>query len=80
MVFNSTFNNISAISRRAVLLVEKTGVPGENHRPVASHGQSFKWSVPYLVNNASMTQNTYINPYLCMYVNISVIKESIIYK
>jgi hypothetical protein len=31
MVFNATFNNISAISWRSVLLVEKTGVPGENH-------------------------------------------------
>ena len=28
MVFNVTFNNISAISRRSVLLVEETGVPG----------------------------------------------------
>ena len=37
MVFNSTFNNISFISWRSVLLVEETGVPGENHRPVASH-------------------------------------------
>jgi hypothetical protein len=27
MVFNATFNNISAISWRSVLLVEKTGVP-----------------------------------------------------
>ena len=36
-VFNTTFNNISAISWWSVLLVEKTGVPGENHRPVASH-------------------------------------------
>jgi hypothetical protein len=33
----ATFNNISAISWRSVLLVEETGVPGENHRPVASH-------------------------------------------
>ena len=32
MVFNTTFNNISAISWRSVLLVEETGVPGENHR------------------------------------------------
>ena len=32
MVFNATFNNISAISGRSVLLVEETGVPGENHR------------------------------------------------
>jgi len=31
MVFNVTFNNISAISWRSVLLVEETGVPGENH-------------------------------------------------
>jgi hypothetical protein len=36
MVFNVTFNNISAISRRSDLLVEETGVPEENHRPVAS--------------------------------------------
>jgi hypothetical protein len=36
MVFNATFNNISVISRRSVLLVEETVVPGENHRPVAS--------------------------------------------
>jgi hypothetical protein len=32
MVFNATFNNISAISWRQVLLVEETGVCGENHR------------------------------------------------
>ena len=31
MLFNATFNNIS------VLLLEETGGPGENHRPVASH-------------------------------------------
>jgi hypothetical protein len=37
MVFNATFNNISVISWLSVLLVEETGEPGENHRPVASH-------------------------------------------
>jgi len=31
MVFNATFNNISAISWWSVLLVEETGVPGENY-------------------------------------------------
>ena len=36
MVFNATSNNISVISWQSVLLVEETGVPGENHRPVAS--------------------------------------------
>jgi hypothetical protein len=40
MVFNTTLNNISATSWRSVLLVKKTGVPGENHRPVASHCQT----------------------------------------
>jgi len=30
-VFNATFNNISTISWHLVLLVEETGVPGENH-------------------------------------------------
>jgi hypothetical protein len=40
MVFNATFNNISVISWCSVLLVEETGVPGENHRPAASPGQT----------------------------------------
>ena len=31
MVFNATFNNSPAISWWSVLLVEETGVPGENH-------------------------------------------------
>jgi hypothetical protein len=31
MMFNVTFNNISVISRRSVLLVEETGVHRENH-------------------------------------------------
>jgi len=35
VVFNTTFNNISVLSWRSVLLVKQTGVPGENHRPVA---------------------------------------------
>ena len=36
MSFNALFNNMSAISWRSVLLVEETGVPRENHRPVAN--------------------------------------------
>ena len=40
MVFNTTSNNISVISWRSVILVEKTGVPRENHRPTASHWQT----------------------------------------
>jgi hypothetical protein len=33
LVFNATFNNISAIMATSVLVVEEAGVPGENHRP-----------------------------------------------
>ena len=45
MVFNDTFNNISVLSWWSVLLVEETGVPGENHRPVASHSQTLSHNV-----------------------------------
>ena len=31
MMLNATFNNISVVSWRSVLLVEETEVPGENH-------------------------------------------------
>jgi hypothetical protein len=37
IVFNATFNNISAITWQSVLLVEEIGVPAESHPPVASH-------------------------------------------
>jgi len=37
IVVNATFNNISVISWRSMLLVEETGVPGENHQPASSH-------------------------------------------
>jgi hypothetical protein len=36
MVYNATFNFILVLSRRSIVLVEETGVPGKNHRPVAS--------------------------------------------
>ena len=37
IVLNATFNNISVISWPSDLSVEEIGVPGENHRPAASH-------------------------------------------
>ena len=45
MVFNSTFNNISIISWWSVLLVEETGVPAENHQPVASNWPTLSHNV-----------------------------------
>ena len=45
MVFIATFNNISVISWRSVLLMEETGVSGENHRPATSHWQTVSHNV-----------------------------------
>ena len=42
MEFNATFNNISVISLRSVLLVEETW---KNHWPVASHWQTLSHNV-----------------------------------
>jgi len=60
MVFNAIFNNISVISWRSVLLVEETGGPGENHRPVTSHWQTLSHNVdtsPW--SRFKLTSNTY---------------------
>ena len=45
MVFNATFNNISIISWRSVLLVEETGIPGENHQSAVNHRQTLSHDV-----------------------------------
>ena len=45
MVFHATFNNISVISWRPVLLVEETRASGKNHRPAASQWQSLSHNV-----------------------------------
>ena len=49
MVFNATFNNtlstILLLSWWSVLMVEETGVPGENQRPGASYSQTLSHNV-----------------------------------
>jgi hypothetical protein len=45
MVFNATFNNISAISWQSVLLVGEIEEPGENQWPVPSHWQTLSQNV-----------------------------------
>ena len=57
MALNITFNNMSAISLRSVLLVEETGGPGQNHRPVASHRQSLSHNVVHLALIEIQTHN-----------------------
>ena len=48
-VFNATFNNISVISWRSLLLVKETRGPGDNHRPVASSKISLSVSCQYFL-------------------------------
>ena len=38
----------TVISWQSILVVEETGVPGENHRPVASHWQTLSHNVVHL--------------------------------
>jgi hypothetical protein len=45
MVFNATFNNITVISWRSILLMEETEVPAENDRPAASRRQIISHNV-----------------------------------
>ena len=51
--------NISVISWHSVLLVEETGLPVENHQPVASHWQTLShnvvWSAPRLERGSNFT-------------------------
>ena len=57
MVLNATFNNISVISWRSVLLVEDTGVPWENHWPVTNHRQPVSYNVVSSTPHLSGIQN-----------------------
>ena len=72
MMFNATFNNISVISWRSVLLLEETG---ENHLPVRGHWQTLShssmstpWQIGIQTHNVSgdghilyMISNNFIN-------------------
>jgi hypothetical protein len=56
IAFNATFNNISGISCRSVLLVEETGVPRVNHRPAANHWQIVSHNVVSSIPRHSNSQ------------------------
>ena len=53
-IINATFNTISAISWRSVLLVEETRVPGENHWHSLSH--NVVSSTPYQVRQWNLNK------------------------
>jgi hypothetical protein len=66
MVFNATFNNISAILWWSVLLVKETRLQRrENHRPVASHWQTLSHNVVHLaykLNKYQYSQSKFYGP------------------
>jgi len=57
MVFNLTFNNLSVISWRSILLKEETRGPRENHRPVACYWQTLSHNVVHLALIEIRTHN-----------------------
>ena len=59
-MFNATFNN-SVISWWSVLLVQKTGIPGENHRPVPSHRERLSHKVVPSTSRHERNSNTTIS-------------------
>jgi hypothetical protein len=61
MVFNATFNNISVITWWSVLFVEERGVPGENHRPVASHRQLNFFFIDHSSGKITFPENKFFN-------------------
>jgi len=58
MVYNATFNNVSVISWRSVLLVEETGVPGENQSPAPSHWQTLSHNVVSITSRHERDSNS----------------------
>jgi hypothetical protein len=63
LVLNATFNNISVISWRSVLLAEETKVPWENHRLAASQWQTLSHNVV-----SSTPLHAYTGIYIYIYV------------
>jgi hypothetical protein len=77
MVFNTPFNNISVISWRTVLL-EETGVPRENHHPVASHWRTLSHNVVSSTHRPERGSNSqlwwWLAPIAQVFVNPTTIR------
>jgi len=76
MLFNTIFNNISVILWRSNLLVEETGVPGENHRPAASDWQTLSYNVVSSTPRLSGVQTHYVSgPLALVIINQTTIRS-----
>ena len=74
--FNATFSNISAISWRPVLVVEETGVPGENHWPWANNWKTLSLAAAGRVhpfgNSQSRARTHAVLVMSCMSMNYEI--------
>jgi hypothetical protein len=78
VMFNATFNNISVISWRSVLLVEETGGPRENHRSVASHWQTLSQCCTPRPDRDSNSQHQWWLALSCYPIVYMVIEHNIL--
>jgi len=75
MAFNTTFNNISVISLRSVLLVEETGVPRENYRPARSRWQTSSHNVVSSIHRSSVSYIKARTSYIMMMMSTFVLDK-----
>ena len=73
MVFNATFHNISVISWRTVLLVEETGVHGENYWPATNHWQTLSHNVVSSTPRLSEIWTHNVSGDSCIYIGTDCI-------
>ena len=80
MLFNVTFNNISVIAWRSVLLLKETREPGENHRSVGSgvkhHNCEFR--IDELHHNVVCICAYYITVFVFQITNPIFVKDTFI--
>jgi hypothetical protein len=70
MVFNVTFNNISVMSWKSVLLVEEARVHRENHWPVTSHWQTLSYNVVFEYTLLHQSNNFKVYTVILNYIYI----------
>jgi hypothetical protein len=74
MVFTNIINNISTITWWSVLLVEKTEVPGENHRHATNHWQPLSHNVVSSIPPYERDSNSHILWWYHSYDNSYMLK------
>jgi hypothetical protein len=63
---------------RSILLVDKTGIPGENHRPVASHWQTLsQCCIEKTIDLSQVTDKLYQPPVQSVPITIKVVSSNL---